>query len=240
MLPDYKLIDTPNRLTNGRGERCSSYLQKYRLLTEKRVRSVSLQTTDLTIARRRAVRFVEDRLRQDMLARDPQARTATSGIGAALQEYLDNLAAAGNSPKQVDTVRMRIERVIKQARFKEYAQVDSVHVTKAIAKLKDRHKFGVATANRYREAMRAWTRWMKRNNRWPTNVLEDMPKIKGDTTNSRPRAILTDQAFEKLLRTTINGPERRNLTGEQRYWLYLIASQTGLTRIFHPCFSEEL
>ena len=69
---------------------------------------------------------------------------------------------------------------------------------------------------------------MCRNDRWPTNPLQNMAKFKGDDTNSRPRAILTDQEFERLLATTLVSKDRRNLSGEQRYWLYLIASQTGL------------
>ena len=43
-----------------------------------------------------------------------------------------------------------------------------------------------------------------------------------------PRTILSQEAFTKLLRVTRGQPNRRNLSGEQRYWLYLIASQTGL------------
>jgi integrase len=69
---------------------------------------------------------------------------------------------------------------------------------------------------------------MKRNNRWPTNLLEDMPKFKGDDTPTRKRAILGDEEFEKLLSVTKIGPERRNLTGEQRYFAYLISAMTGL------------
>src|SRR5689334_17023096 len=90
-----------------------------------------------------------------------------------------------------------------------------------------KHKFGVNTANHYREAARAWSRWMARNGRWPANVLEAMPKIKGDTTPARKRAILSDVEFETLLRSTEAGPNRRNLSPEQRVWLYLIASQSG-------------
>jgi integrase len=230
LLPDYKLIGPPARFRNGHGRRAANYHQKYRLLAEaaRKVRTVSLQTTDLTTARRRAAHYVEQRIRRDLLARDPAARTAATGIAAALKEYLADLRSTGNSAKQVATVRTRIERVITQAKLKEYAQVECVTVTKAIAKLSERHGFGTATCNRYREAMRAWTRWMQRNDRWPTNSLENMAKLKGDTTNSRPRAILTDQEFEQLLATALAGPERRNLTGEQRYWLYLTASQTGL------------
>src|SRR3954467_1220992 len=150
MLPDYVLIGDPRRFKNGRGNAPASYLQKYRLLTDppRKLRSVSLRTCDLTVARRRSVRFVEDRIREDLLARDPQARTSAKGIAAALKEYLADLTASGNTAKQVNLVRTRILRVISQAKLKEFAQVDAVIVKRAISKLMAKHEFGIVTANK--------------------------------------------------------------------------------------------
>lgn len=230
LLPDYRLVGSPGRFKNGHGGRAQCYAQRFRLLHERprRVRSVSLQTTDAAVARRRAVRYVEARVREIQEGRDPEARTANRRIEDALSEYIGNLLAVGNSAKQASLVKQRIKAVIRKARLKEYAQVDAVTVTKAIASLKTEIGFKATTANKYREALRAWTRWAKKNGRWPSDPLADMPKFKGDTSNSRPRAILTDPEFELLLCATRGGPVRRNLTGEQRYWLYLLASQTGL------------
>jgi integrase len=230
MLPDYKLIGPPQRFKNGFGKKSASYMQRYRLLTDpsRKRRAVSLQTTDAAVARGRAVRFVEEKIRQEQLARDPQTRTTTKRIQTVLQEYLDDLKASGNTEKQASMVETRIKRVIAAAKWKEYAQVDAVAAKKAIAKLAKDHSFGAVTSNRYREALRAWSRWMKRNRRWPSHVLEDFAKIKGDDSPRRQRAILTDAEFEKLLQNTKDGPDRRNLSGEQRYWLYLVAAMTGL------------
>jgi hypothetical protein len=131
-------------------------MQRYRLLTDppRKRRAVSLQTTDAAVARGRAVRFVEEKIRQEQLARDPEARTATKGIQLVLQEYLDDLAASGNTEKQVSTVKMRIKRVIAEAKWKEFVQVDAVAAKKAIAKLAKEHRFGAVTSNRYRAAGR--------------------------------------------------------------------------------------
>ena len=229
ILPDFKLIGSPGRFRNGHGRRASTYAQKYRYLNEKRIRSVSLQTTDLTTARRRAVEYVEDRIRADLLARDPQARTLAVGIAAALKEYLDHLTATGNSAKQVATVKMRIERVIKQAKLKEYSHIESIIVTKAIAKLSEQHGFGVVTCNRYRrsnegmehDGCNATTAGQRiRCKTWPSSRV---------TTRTLDRGRFSrDQEFERLLATTMVSKDRRNLSGEQRYWLYLIATQTGL------------
>lgn len=230
-VPEYVLIGAPRRYADGRNEKAKYYSQRYRLLHEpvRRIRSVSLKTKDGAAARRRAVPFVEAKIAKLVLLSDPQARTATNGICAALNEYVDHLIAVGNTIKQAKLVRGRIERIIAQAGFTEYAQLDSVKVAKAISELGDKEEFStLATKNKYCEAARAWSRWMYRYGRWPDHRLELLPKFKGDTTTSRLRAILTDDQLTTLLTATRKGPSRRNLTGEQRFWLYLIAAQTGL------------
>lgn len=231
MLFDYKLIGAPKRFQTSRGGLSKSYSQRYRLLKDppRKVRTVSLQTGDAGTARRRAVEFVEEKVREIVFASDPKRRTLANGIYASMQEYIDDLIAQGNTSRQAKLVKHRIERVLTEAKLTEYAQLDAVKVTKAIAKLQAKDEFKtVATANKYRECMRSWSRWMLKNGRWPNNPLEFMPRFKGDVTSSRRRAILTDEQFAILLASTRQGPPRRNLTGEQRYWLYLLASQTGL------------
>lgn len=230
-LPDYRLVSSPGRFKNGRGKRLKCYAQRFRLLSDpaRQVRSVSLQTTDATVARRRAVVYVERRIHELVLQTDPHARTLASGIHAALVEYIDDLIAQGNTRRQASLVRRRIERVLAEAKITEYAQLDAVKAVKAIASLQDKGEFSTTTtANRYREGIRAWSRWMKRHGRWPANVLEEMSKFKGDSTTSRRRAILSDGQFSKLLAATKKGPPIRNLSGTSRFWLYLVASQTGL------------
>ncbi len=90
----------------------------------------------------------------------------------------------------------RIRLVIEQAAFTEYAEVDAVRVVKAIKDLQDKGQFKTtATANKYLEAFRAWTRWMLINDRWDRDPLATACKIKGDTSNTRPRTILSQEAF---------------------------------------------
>jgi hypothetical protein len=85
--------------------------------------------------------------------------------------------AIGDSEKHIAMVRTQINRIIKQAKYKEYPELDAVSATKAIAKLMKKHKFGVNTANHYRATLRAWSHWMMRNGRWPINTLATMQKL---------------------------------------------------------------
>ncbi|MFT5528063.1 MAG: site-specific recombinase XerD [Pirellulaceae bacterium] len=230
MLLPYKLIGSPCRYKNGHGQLAKNYTQKFRLLSDppRKVRSVSLKTYDKELASRRAIKYVDDKIQQLAMQRDPKLATINGTIHQALDEYIQILKAQGNSPKHIQQTEQRIKRLIGAAGFQSYAEVDEVKVTRAIKTLQEQDSFTTNTANKYLEAMRVWSHWMYKNKRWDNHVLARVEKIKGDTTNSRPRAILTDEQFEKLLKATRKGPTRRNLTGEQRYWLYLLASQTGL------------
>lgn len=198
-------------------------------MNEQRSRSVSLKTGDKGVATGRAREFVEAKIESLVLKQDPVARTENLGVAAALREYTDDIRAKGRTEKQAKLVHRRIERVIEQAGITEYAQLDPVLATKTIRELWDQGVFTTATsANRYRECLRSWSTWMKRNKRWTVDVLEDMERLQGDSTNSRPRARLTREQLDHLLASTRSEPSRRNLFGIERSWLYALAAMTGL------------
>ena len=116
LLPDYKLVGVPGKFRNGHRKKAKCFAQKYRLLAEvpRKVRSVSLATTDLTTARRRATRYVEDAIRKHLIASNPEARTASRGIVAVLKEYLDDLPPLGNSEKQIAMVKTRLGSILSR------------------------------------------------------------------------------------------------------------------------------
>lgn len=231
MMLEYKLIGEPRRYKNGHGKRAKNYSQRFALPHDppRKVRSVSLGTSDKAVARQRTSRYVEERVRRIMIDFDPNFRTLHSDIHAALEEYLDSQLAVGFTEKQVALVKFRISLVIAEAGFQEYRQMDPVRVVQSISMLKSKGQFKTtATAGKYLEAMRSWSRWMLVNGRWQCDPLAIVQKMRGDTTNTRPRAILSQDDFQTLLRVTHSGPSRRNLTGPQRYWLYLTAAHTGL------------
>ena len=225
-LPEYMLIGGPERYPVRR-KPSKNYSQRYRLLScpVREVRSVSLKTTDLSVARRRVVKYVEDRIREIVLA-TPKGQALHGSLPKIIDEYIRDLRANGNSEKHCEQKRGRLLRTIKAAAFSSYAEVDAVRTKAAIAAMNGKVKT-TQTRNKYVEEMRSWTRWMYLNERWPHDPLARLGKIKGDSSNTRPRAILTADQFHTLLETTLKQPERRCLSGVQRYHLYLTACMTG-------------
>lgn len=241
-LPQYKLIGEPKRYKNGRGKRAKNYIQKFRILSDptRKYRSVSLGTKDVSVARSRAKKFVEDRLKSLTVAADPLLKTKTVEIKKTLSEYTASLENDGNTPKHVAQIGFRITKIIDQAGFTMYSEIDNARAKNAVCEVQKSGQFKTnSTANKYLEAIQAWTKWMYENGRWDSDPLDRPFKsgannrkqfrtIKGDTRNSRPRTILTQQEFDRLLVSTRKQKVIRNLTGEKRFWLYLIVSQTGL------------
>ncbi len=234
-IPDFVLIGGPRKYKNGRGKPAKSYLQKFRLKSDsvRKVRSVSLETNDVSVARERAKDFVVKRVTELSLANSPQLRFAKQTIQESVTEYRRFLSNSGCTEKHVDQVHSRLIRLIECANYRSYSDITDSSVKDAIESLKKSGQFKTtATANRYLECAQSLTAWALHNKMWhhdPLDVPLSERRISGCTKNTRLRAILTKEEFEQLLSVTLKQSKtRKNLTAVQRYWLYLIASQTGL------------
>ena len=133
-LPLYKLIGEPKRYKNGRGKRAKNYIQKFRLLSDppRKYRSVSLGTRDVSVARSLAKKFVEERIEALTIAATPLLRTKTVEIKKTLGEYITSLENDGNTSKHVAQIEFRITKIIEQAGFTMYSEVDNSKVKNAV------------------------------------------------------------------------------------------------------------
>ncbi|MCH7511740.1 MAG: hypothetical protein IIB19_05170 [Chloroflexi bacterium] len=182
---EYVLRGNPERYKSGRGKRCKNYSQKFRILSEpiRQIRNVTLKTKDKAVARARVKEYVEQKVREIVLKQDPELRTKCNGIMVGLQEWIDNKLACGDTEKDTYSVQTKIKLIIKEAGFTEFAEVDAVKAIKAIADLQRKRKFRTVTANRYLEALKAWTHWLYVHERWERDPLAIVRKFKGDLSN---------------------------------------------------------
>ncbi|MBU0717958.1 MAG: site-specific integrase [Planctomycetes bacterium] len=61
----------------------------------------------------------------------------------------------------------------------------------------------------------------------PENPLQDVPKPDATSEQRHARRALEPDEVQRLLNAAQCGPERYGMTGEQRYWLYRLAIETG-------------
>lgn len=101
------------------------------------------------------------------------------------------------------------------------------------------------TVREYTVAMRAFCRWMLENDRHGKNPLAKLKPGKGRTGDRHKRRALSRPELTRLLGATRSSARvSRRLTGEDRFWLYVVATCTGfrageLASLTPRCFSID-
>ncbi len=87
---------------------------------------------------------------------------------------------------------------------------------------------GPATLNHYVRAVRGFFRWLVRAKRIGSNPLESLPLVNAAVEVRRTRRELTANELHRLSNATrMSSRSYRGLSGEDRYFLYLVATGTG-------------
>jgi integrase len=152
--------------------------------------------------------------------------------------YQDLLTVA--APKQAGTVRKRVESIVNEAKIKILADITVARVRTAINRLRcavrnpkkkpeDYPLLSERSRHHYARAIKQFTRWLDYEERYK-NPLRKW-RLKKVVVERCPRDRLQPRELTLLVRTTYASPRIiEGFTGQERAWLYLLASMTGLRR----------
>src|ERR1700690_2130481 len=126
-LPSYKLLGQPHR-QRSRGQLSRFFTQRFRLLSEKKVRSAPLQTTDIRKAHGRAVACVEAAIRKFLTATVPQFRYADCTYEQHVEHYCDSLAQDTRSPQHIGNVRRQLIAIGEACKFTDIRQITELPI----------------------------------------------------------------------------------------------------------------
>ncbi len=76
--------------------------------------------------------------------------------------------------------------------------------------------------------MKGFANWLVQDRRLSENPLAHLSALNAQANREHVRRALEPTELCALLSAARNGPERDGMTGEQRYWLYPLAVETGL------------
>jgi len=142
------------------------------------------------------------------------------------EDYFRNLEAKC-VPEHVVNVRHRLGWFLEETKISRLSQLSPSIADIALRELKDQ---GVSdqTLNHYAVVWKSFANWLKTNHRTKDNALDgfDLPEINMVAKRS---ALTSDQTI-RLIAATRAGKSRCRMSGEDRSWLYLLASITGLRR----------
>lgn len=84
-----------------------------------------------------------------------------------------------------------------------------------------------ATRNRHRAAIRAFTAWLCRVGRIPTDPLKGVETLEEEATTCRERRTLGPEDYRRLVWAAATAPPWRKVSGIDRALVYLLAGATG-------------
>jgi len=192
-------------------------------------RDWSTGTTDRRAAERILSKWASDAaLRSEGVVDASAEQLAAEGrraIADHLADWRASVEAKGNTPKRVNMVTQRAERIVAGCRFQTLGEVNGQAVRRFIRARQD-EDMATSTINAYLQAIKQFTRWAVGDGRLASDPLAGLSRVRmiGETRQRRP---LNPDELDRLITTTEQGPTYRRMSGFDRAMLYRLATGTG-------------
>jgi site-specific recombinase XerC len=163
---------------------------------------------------------------------DPAAEHLERSVGAHVDDFKTHLEAKARSEKHIsETIRV-INNVVAEIRCDILADLQDAgeRLEKHLAQ---RRRTGAShrTINADLVAVRSFCRWLIGRKRMQNDPTAGLERLNEDEDPRLERRALTDAEAQLLITTTYQSKRVvRNLTGQDRANLYLLAQRTGLRR----------
>ena len=130
------------------------------------------------------------------------------------------------TPQHVQLTGNRIRAVIDGIRARTFADIDAGRVARYLRERQEEGLGGKSAAH-YFGALAAFLAWAVRQRLLPEHPLRDVSKPDAAVEKRHARRALERDEVKALLDAARLAPERFNVSGEERYWLYRLAVETG-------------
>lgn len=195
-----------------------------------------------------AARYARDlsrRIEQAMYGDPAELRYADAAqrpIAEVVEEYRQFLAAEGRTASHVQAVAAKLQWLSEQCQWRTVADMQPQALVRAVAVGREKWNWSAETVNKYLKAAKQFSRHLAATRCIRQDPLQYVSLLNVATDPRHPRRALTSAEADALLAAARNGPlfwdtrtgrgrpGMKRLTGEERYWLYLTALNTGFRR----------
>jgi integrase len=144
-----------------------------------------------------------------------------------LDEFKATLLAKGNTARHATVTVTRARRILDLGRMKWISDLSLSRAMEALQSLRSQGR-SQETLNHYVRAVKAFSRWLKRDGRAREHYLEYLATKSPESDRRRNRRALTPDEASALVAATESGPIVMDMTGHDRAILYAMAIGTGL------------
>jgi site-specific recombinase XerD len=159
---------------------------------------------------------------------DAQRVSAGKPLSGHLQDWRQALSHRNNSKKHVRISYNRVRALLDGCRFRSQADVQASRVEAWLAQERRSGRLSITTSNYYLRDAKSFFRWLIEDNRANQNPLQSLKPLNADVEDHRERRCLPDEDFQDFLSAARGGKTMKQLAGEDRFFLYLVAAWTGL------------
>ncbi|MHC4397923.1 MAG: tyrosine-type recombinase/integrase [Planctomycetota bacterium] len=143
-----------------------------------------------------------------------------------LQEFKESLIHKGTTEKQACLIHNRAEAVIDNCKFVYISDISGSRVQRYLAERR-RNGLSIRSSNFYLGAIKQFLNWMVADSRAAKNLLVHLKGQNPKKDIRHDRRALTLEEISTLLTVTLTGQKHHNMTGRERYMLYILALTTG-------------
>ncbi len=158
---------------------------------------------------------------------DKYAEHRKRPLSEHLADWRTALLAKGNTEAYVHMSVSRVRRVLSDCRFTFVSDLSASRVLTCLADCRS-NGLSVVSSNHHLQAVKAFARWLVRDQRIPESPLAHLSKLNERTDRRHDRRALSNGELVTLLDTARNGATRFRMSGPDRARLYQLAVETGL------------
>ena len=212
---------------NGRGNWIARWFDHN---AKRRERSTG--TTDRATADRILAKHISDaQLRRDGVIdtrADQYAAANAKPLADHVQDWIDALTAKGITRKQVATLRVRVEGLIRSTKAERLSGLSASGIQSALGALRTGdNSLSLQTVHHHLRAIKQFSRWLRADGRLRDDPLAHLSGFNPATDRRHERRPLDADELRCLIRVTETATTWRGLSGSDRAMLYRVATGTG-------------
>lgn len=173
---------------------------------------------------------------------DPYERPRQVELAEHIEAFRRHLESENNTGEYIDRTISRLQAIFVGCGFTRINDLTAYDANdrvikylrdrrglkpKASKKEKGENRLSAASSNHYLTAIKNFCNWASKAGRMPPSSIANVKKTTTEE-NSRPRRAASEVEIAKIIKAAGKGGEVYGLTGEQRVYLYLTATNTGL------------
>jgi len=216
-----------------------AFADKLQLLVSARVSGAGLDP-DLSRWLETLPKRILDRLGEIGLL-DAHRVASTKPLSEHVDDYEQSLCDSGATAAYVQKTVNRIRKVIEKTGAVFLSELSATTVAGCLAELRDKGSaepdaepgdkpkgLSAKSSNHYLAAMKALCAWLVKERRTTENPLAHLSGLNARADRRHVRRALEVDELRRLLAAARKGPELCGMDGESRYWLYRLATESGL------------